>query len=119
MSHAMNRGVRMMLSALLMGAACAVGGSANGADPADGKPSVHWCGYNVLSMFIKGGRPDVPAGQLRSLARFGFRNPQEFRGYGLKVPGTNGRVRVVWLTGMVLARSVGHPVPKRVRRQVG
>ena len=68
-----------MLSVLLMGAACAVGGSANGADLADWKPSVRWCGYNVLSMFIKGGRPDVPEGQVRSLAKFCFRNPQEFR----------------------------------------
>lgn len=48
-------------------------------DPADWKPSVRWRGYNVLSMFIKGGRPDVPEGKLRSLARFGFRKPQEFR----------------------------------------
>lgn len=44
---------------------------------ADWRPSVRWRGFNVLSMFIRGNRPDAPEGTVPP--GFGYRNPQEFR----------------------------------------
>ena len=47
------------------------------ASEADWRPSVRWRGFNVLSMFIKGNRPDAPAGTIPP--GFCYKNPQEFR----------------------------------------
>ena len=43
----------------------------------DWRPQKRWRGFNVLTMFIKGGRPDPRPGEVPR--HFGFKNPQDFR----------------------------------------
>lgn len=44
---------------------------------ADWRPQKRWRGFNVLTMFIKGGRPDPRLGEVPRC--FGYKNPQDFR----------------------------------------
>ena len=80
----MMRGWACVALALLMPCATFAETVDNAArDPGDWRPSGAWRGFNVLSMFIKGSRPNAPYGVIPP--RFGYASPQEFREDDFKI----------------------------------